>query len=146
MEADVAKITKRAEEFKDLPDALQRNLQIFLTLTMDILAAVHQKVKTSSLPDVSRQTVRPVVHCQMLDRVADLSTDNRVAPQKVEGAHHLCGEPQVQDVARRVLVSRAAGCGDRAVAIAVWWPVLCMTMFSILRIIDRLLCSFNWQG
>lgn len=57
MDGDVAKITKRAEEFRELPDALQRNLQTFLTLTMDILAAVHQKVKSSSLPDVLRQSV-----------------------------------------------------------------------------------------
>ncbi|PIL30799.1 transporter [Ganoderma sinense ZZ0214-1] len=56
MDGDVAKITKRAEEFRELPDALQRNLQTFLTLTMDILAAVHQKVKNSSLPDVLRQS------------------------------------------------------------------------------------------
>ncbi|KAM5530437.1 hypothetical protein V8D89_015912 [Ganoderma adspersum] len=56
MDGDVAKITKRAEEFRELPDALQRNLQTFLTLTMDILAAVHQKVKSSSLPDVLRQS------------------------------------------------------------------------------------------
>ena len=58
MDGDVAKITKRAEEFRELPDALQRNLQTFLTLTMDILAAVHQKAKASSLPDVTRQMVR----------------------------------------------------------------------------------------
>ncbi|RDX51475.1 nucleoporin-interacting protein NIC96 [Lentinus brumalis] len=55
MDGDVAKITKRAEEFRELPDALQRNLQTFLTLTMDILAAVHQKAKASSLPDSARQ-------------------------------------------------------------------------------------------
>ncbi|KAI0693757.1 nucleoporin-interacting protein NIC96 [Cerioporus squamosus] len=55
MDGDVAKITKRAEEFRELPDALQRNLQTFLTLTMDILAAVHQKTKASSLPDAARQ-------------------------------------------------------------------------------------------
>lgn len=58
MDGDVAKVTKRAEEFRELPDALQRNLQTFLTLTMDILTAVHQKVKGSSLPDVTRQSVR----------------------------------------------------------------------------------------
>ncbi|OJT04938.1 Meiotically up-regulated gene 87 protein [Trametes pubescens] len=55
MDGDVAKITKRAEEFRELPDALQRNLQTFLALTMDVLAAVHQKVKASSLPDATRQ-------------------------------------------------------------------------------------------
>ncbi|OCH83853.1 nucleoporin-interacting protein NIC96 [Obba rivulosa] len=55
MDGDVAKIQRRAEEFRDLPDALQRNLQLFLTLTMDTLASVHQKVKASSMADATRQ-------------------------------------------------------------------------------------------
>ncbi|KAI0960869.1 hypothetical protein AcV7_000128 [Taiwanofungus camphoratus] len=55
MDGDVAKITRRAEEFRDLPEALQRNLQTFLTLTMDTLASVHQKVKTSMAADVTRK-------------------------------------------------------------------------------------------
>ncbi|KAH9913609.1 nucleoporin-interacting protein NIC96, partial [Amylocystis lapponica] len=55
MDGDIAKITRRAEEFKDLPEALQRNLQTFLTLTMDALASVHQRVKTSAMADVTRQ-------------------------------------------------------------------------------------------
>ncbi|EIW53679.1 NIC-domain-containing protein [Trametes versicolor FP-101664 SS1] len=38
MDCDVAKITKHAEEFCELPDALQHNLQKFLALTMDIPA------------------------------------------------------------------------------------------------------------
>lgn len=38
--------------------------------------------------------------------------DNCVASQKVEGAHHLCGEPQVQDVTRRVLVPGTLRCRD----------------------------------
>ncbi len=63
MDGDVAKITKRAEEFRELPDALQRNLQTFLALTMDVLAAVHQKVKASSLPDATRQAVRIRFSC-----------------------------------------------------------------------------------
>ena len=146
MEADVAKITKRAEEFRDLPDALQRNLQTFLTLTMDILAAVHAKVKASSLPEVSRQTVSVSLLDTVLYARLKPVVDDRCAAQEVACAHHLRGEPQVQDVARRVLVSRAAGCGDRAVAVAVWCLVLCMTMFTILRIIDRLLCSCNWKS
>lgn len=57
LDGDVARITRRAEEFRDLPDALQRNLQTFLTLTMDTLASVHQKVKGSGLSDVTRQMV-----------------------------------------------------------------------------------------
>ncbi|GBE78687.1 nucleoporin-interacting protein NIC96 [Sparassis latifolia] len=55
MDGDVAKITRRAEEFRDFPDALQRNLQTFLTLIMDTLASVHQKVKSSAVADVTRQ-------------------------------------------------------------------------------------------
>lgn len=59
MDGDVAKITKRAEEFRELPDALQRNLQTFLTLTMDILAAVHQKGKAAhGVSEASKQAVR----------------------------------------------------------------------------------------
>ena len=43
--------------FRDLPDALQRNLQTFLALIMDIIAAVHRKIKNSSLPEAQRQMV-----------------------------------------------------------------------------------------
>ena len=111
MDGDVAKITKRAEEFRELPDALQRNLQTFLTLTMDILAAVHQKAKASSLPDVTRQMVRVLA---VTDTDCSLTriglADPCVAAQKIEVAHHLCGQPQVPAVTRRVLVSRAARC------------------------------------
>jgi nuclear pore complex protein Nup93 len=55
LDGDVAKITRRAEEFKDLHEALQRNLQTYLPLTMDALAAVHQKVKESHVADATRQ-------------------------------------------------------------------------------------------
>ncbi|KAI0682706.1 nucleoporin-interacting protein NIC96 [Cytidiella melzeri] len=55
MDGDVGKITRRAEEFRDLPEALQRNLQTFLTLTMDALAIVHQKVKSSVAAEATRQ-------------------------------------------------------------------------------------------
>ncbi|KAH8101571.1 nucleoporin-interacting protein NIC96 [Cristinia sonorae] len=55
MDGDVGKLTRRAEEFRDLPEALQRNLQLYLTLTMDALASVHQKVKTSMAQDATKQ-------------------------------------------------------------------------------------------
>jgi nuclear pore complex protein Nup93 len=58
LDGDVAKITRKAEEFKDLQDALQRNLQVYLPLTMDSLAAVHQSVKASASAEVTRQMVR----------------------------------------------------------------------------------------
>jgi nuclear pore complex protein Nup93 len=57
LDGDVAKITRRADEFKDLHESLQRNLQTYLTLTMEALAGVHQQVKTTTLGDVTRQTV-----------------------------------------------------------------------------------------
>lgn len=52
---DVAKTTRRAEEFKDLHETLQRNLQTYLTLTMDALAAIQQRVKSSAVGDTTRQ-------------------------------------------------------------------------------------------
>lgn len=55
LDGDVAKITKRAEDFKDLHESLQRNLQTYLPLTMDSLAGVHQKVKSSHVADGTRQ-------------------------------------------------------------------------------------------
>ncbi|TFY79199.1 hypothetical protein EWM64_g4811 [Hericium alpestre] len=55
LDGDVAKITRRTEEFKDMHEALQRNLQTYLPLTMDCIAAVYQKVKASPVPDASRQ-------------------------------------------------------------------------------------------
>lgn len=57
LSGDVAKITRRAEEFKDLHEALQRNLQAYLPLTMEALAGVHQKIKSSVVPDATRQMV-----------------------------------------------------------------------------------------
>ena len=54
MYGDVAKIVRKAEGFKDLDDALQRNLQVYLPLTMDSLAAVHQSVKASAVAEATR--------------------------------------------------------------------------------------------
>jgi nuclear pore complex protein Nup93 len=57
LDGDVAKINRRAEEFKELHDSLQRNLHTYLPLTMDAIAGVYQKVKASNTPDASRQMV-----------------------------------------------------------------------------------------
>jgi len=57
LSGDISKITKRAEEFKDLHESLQRNLQTYLVLTMDALAGIHQKTKHAALPDATRQLV-----------------------------------------------------------------------------------------
>ena len=58
LDGDVAKINRRAEEFKELHDSLQRNLHTYLPLAMDAIAGVYQKVKASNTPDTSRQMVR----------------------------------------------------------------------------------------
>ena len=58
LDGDVAKINRRAEEFKELHDSLQRNLHTYLPLAMDAIAGVYQKVKASNAPDASRQMVR----------------------------------------------------------------------------------------
>ncbi|KDR68691.1 hypothetical protein GALMADRAFT_256474 [Galerina marginata CBS 339.88] len=55
LSGDIAKITRRAEEFRDLHEALQKNLQTYLTLTMDALAGVHQRVKAAAVPDATKQ-------------------------------------------------------------------------------------------
>lgn len=60
LDGDVAKITRKAEEFKELHDALQRNLQVYLPLTMDSLAAVHQSIKGSAVAEATRQIVSHV--------------------------------------------------------------------------------------
>lgn len=57
LEGDVAKITRRAEEFKDLHESLQKTLQIYLPLTMDALSTIHQSLKSSGIVDSSRQMV-----------------------------------------------------------------------------------------
>lgn len=54
---DIGKITRRAEEFRDLHESLQKNLQTYLTLTMDALASVHLRVKTPTVADATKQMV-----------------------------------------------------------------------------------------
>ena len=58
LSGDMAKITRRAEEFKDLHEALQRSLHTYLTLMMDALAGIHYRVKNSVVADATRQMVR----------------------------------------------------------------------------------------
>ena len=78
MDGDVAKITRRAEEFRDLPEALQRNLQTFLTLTMDALAATHQKVKTSMVAETTKQMVMLITPSWRLAYVLNTSFVPRI--------------------------------------------------------------------
>ena len=115
MDGDVARITRRAEELRDLPEALQRNLQTFLTLTMDALATTHQKVKSSMTAETNKQTVRGrvprCVVCMLMHGVSDVER----VEEEVALAHGLCGHSQVPHVSRCVLVSCTIGRGDRVV-------------------------------
>jgi nuclear pore complex protein Nup93 len=59
LDGDVAKINRRAEEFKELHDSLQRNLHMYIPLAMDAIVGVYQKLKASSNTiDASRQMVQ----------------------------------------------------------------------------------------
>lgn len=67
LDSDVAKINRRAEEFKELHDSLQRNLHTYLPLAMDAIVGVYQKLKASSNTiDASRQMVRTNLLCVLL--------------------------------------------------------------------------------
>ncbi|KAI5990913.1 hypothetical protein EDD15DRAFT_2369258 [Pisolithus albus] len=48
LDGDIAKITRRAGEFKDPHDTLQRSLQIYLPLSMDCLATLHRSINILS--------------------------------------------------------------------------------------------------
>ena len=51
---DIAKIMRHAEEFRDLHESLQKNLQTYLMLTMDALAYVYQRVKALIVADATK--------------------------------------------------------------------------------------------
>ena len=57
LSGDIAKTTRRAEEFRDLHESLQKNLQTYLTLTMDALAGAHHIVKGSHMAEATKQMV-----------------------------------------------------------------------------------------
>jgi len=54
---DTMKIAKKVEEFKDLHESVQRNLPVYLLLTMRTLAEVYHKVKNSAVADATKQKV-----------------------------------------------------------------------------------------
>ncbi|KAF8624791.1 hypothetical protein AX15_005680 [Amanita polypyramis BW_CC] len=91
LSGDVAKVTKRAEEFKDLHDALQRNLHVYLQLTMDTLAGVHQKIKSSVVPETTRQMLIP-------------RPDLGKYTKEIKILDGVCRNTEVQDVARHLFI------------------------------------------
>jgi hypothetical protein len=116
--ADIAKTTRRAEEFKDLHQSLQRNLQTYLTLTMDALAGVHQRAKNASMADTTRQIVscKQLLNYSFTDDVGLGWTDFVEREEKVAVADGVCWYPEISHVARRVFVPCQAGCRDCFVA------------------------------
>lgn len=58
LDGDVGKINKKADEFKNQHESLQRNIEMFLPLVMDCIVSVYRKIKTSNAPDSARQAVR----------------------------------------------------------------------------------------
>ena len=122
LSGDVGKITRRAEEFRDLHESLQKNLQTYLSLTMDALDGVHKRVKASMVADATRQMVRR----SLLNRMAlELTTiDLDQPPQKVSFVDGVCGYSQISHVPRRIFVFGETGCGDFAVKSR---PCLCIT-------------------
>ena len=67
LDGDVAKITRRAEEFRDLHESLQRNLPTYVTITMDAIAGVHQTVKHGMVSDAVRGVVSRGFFCVKID-------------------------------------------------------------------------------
>lgn len=114
LDGDVAKITRRAEDFKDLHDALQRNLQTYLPLTMDALAAVHQKVKSSHFADANRQMVsfRRESHNILLMPTLLRISDFDITEKKIKVSDGLCRYPEVSDVTRCLFVLGKIGRRD----------------------------------
>ena len=127
LDGDVTKITRKAEEFKDLHEALQRNLQTYLTLTMDAIAGIHQKLKAAGYADATRLSVSVPCFYQYPTalnywlRLLDTSG----TPEKVAFADDVCGHPQISYVSGRVLVPCPAGRGDlfvRSAPMCVYLP------------------------
>lgn len=106
LSGDIAKITRRAEEFKDLHESLQRNLQTYLPLTMDALAGVHQKVKSSIVPDATRQMASTYLTFTSYVTIDSFwFVDIGSSATKIKIAHDLCRNTEVSDVTGCLFIS-----------------------------------------
>lgn len=122
LSGDVAKITKRAEEFKELHDALQRNLQVYLQLTMDALAGAHQKIKSSVVPETTRQMVSINIICD--DRCSAFLSDASQCQEEIKVPHGVCWNSEVQDVTRHLFVLGKTRRRDRTLISIIFHPVV----------------------
>lgn len=89
LDGNISRISRRAEEFKELHESLQRNLQTYLPLTMDLLATMHQKVKSSNVADATRQMVCDYLHRRicLFNTELILPPDSEWNPQKITISH-----------------------------------------------------------
>ena len=60
LDGDTAKLNRRASEFEALyHESVKRNLPVYLSLTMEILLAIYEKVKNSAALAAGRKSVCP---------------------------------------------------------------------------------------
>lgn len=110
LDGDVAKINRRADEFKNQHEALQRNIEMFLPLVMDCIVALYRKIKAAGTPDSARQAVCSALSLGSIHTHAQadrpccsfiFAVDAGVAEEEV----------QIGDHVRRLLeVSTVSGC------------------------------------
>lgn len=121
LSGDIAKTTRRAEEFRDLHEALQKNLQTYLPLTMDALSGVHQRVKSSMVADATKQMVTPMNNNIDFD-LTDFwfFKDVGYYSKKIKVLDGVCWYIEISYVARCLFVPCEAGRGDCALRTAVF--------------------------
>lgn len=129
---DIAKITKRAEEFKELHDALQRNLHVYLQLTMDTLAGVHQKIKSSVVPESTRQMVS--INLIRPGLILSVLADTSQCQEEIKVPDGVCWDSEVQDVTRHLFVPRKARRRDRSIISFFPMPIYVYVFCTIVNI------------
>ena len=113
LSGDIAKTTRWAEEFRGLHEALQKNLQTYLPLTMDALSGVHQRVKSSMVADATKQ----MVMCLLLLRIFFITLchkDVGFYSKKIKVVDGVCWYIEISYVAGCLFVPCEVGCGDCA--------------------------------
>ena len=126
LSGDIAKTTRRAEEFRDLHEALQKNLQTYLPLTMDALSGVHQRVKSSMVADATKQMVITPMNNFDFDLtdfclfVCFFDKDVGYYSKKIKVVDGVCWYIEISYVAGCLFVPCEVGCGDCALKSAVF--------------------------
>jgi hypothetical protein len=141
LDGDVSRITRRGEEFKDLHEALQRNLQTYLTLTLDVIAGVHQKVKSSLVPDATRQMVSSSSSLPFV--YINSTADSWKLEKEIKIFDDLCRNIEISHVARRLLVPRAIRRGNRSLKSSLSSIALILYMRYIYCRSYRTVCCYN---